>query len=42
MNENIYNFDKIDFAINIITTAKVLIQADKCSHLSFIQFENQK
>ena len=42
MDENIYNFNKTGFTMSIIATAKVIIQVNKCTHLSFVQSGNHK
>ena len=39
-NEDIYNFNKTDFAMNIIIITKVITQINKQSYLNFIQFDN--
>ena len=36
-DKNIYNFNKTGFAMGMITTTKVITQADKHSHSSLIQ-----
>ena len=42
MDEDIYNFDEMTFAISTIATAKVITQAERHSCPSLIQPGNQE